>query len=208
MPFARGSGFGFTMRCLNIALVYGKRRARFCAIPARCSASTAAGTGSDAAGVRPGNGRRENQGRTNPGIVARPHHCCLNLKNFGTRYQFRPKPHPISVRRKTGLPLRYLFNRKNCCVPEMGLVTVFCPLTTTGAVGTASQTGETEVCGGLERETGGIGWPRQNHIGSRRDKVSCGGLTGSTIMLSRASPQSSDGSCRFAERQCCRFQKR
>jgi hypothetical protein len=28
---------------------------------------------------------------------------------------------------------RYWLKRKNCCVPEMGLVTVFCPLTTTGA---------------------------------------------------------------------------
>ena len=27
----------------------------------------------------------------------------------------------------------YLLSRKNCCVPEMGLVTVFSPLTTTGA---------------------------------------------------------------------------
>src|ERR1700675_4205630 len=27
----------------------------------------------------------------------------------------------------------YWLNRKNCCVPEIGLVTVFCPLTTTGA---------------------------------------------------------------------------
>jgi len=25
----------------------------------------------------------------------------------------------------------YWLNRKNCCVTEMGLVTVFCPLTTT-----------------------------------------------------------------------------
>ena len=27
----------------------------------------------------------------------------------------------------------YWLNRKNCCVPQMGLVTVFCPLTTIGA---------------------------------------------------------------------------
>src|ERR1043165_6767829 len=33
-------------------------------------------------------------------------------------------------------------NRKNCCVPEMGLVTVFRPLTITGAGRTAVQTGE------------------------------------------------------------------
>ena len=37
----------------------------------------------------------------------------------------------------------YWLNRKNCCVPEMGLVTVFCPLTTTGARELVIQTGET-----------------------------------------------------------------
>jgi hypothetical protein len=36
----------------------------------------------------------------------------------------------------------YWINRKNCCVPEMGLVTVFCPLTTTGAAELVVQTGE------------------------------------------------------------------
>jgi hypothetical protein len=30
-------------------------------------------------------------------------------------------------------PHGYCTSRKNCCVPEMGLVTVFCPLTLTGA---------------------------------------------------------------------------
>jgi hypothetical protein len=34
----------------------------------------------------------------------------------------------------------YLLNRKNSCVPEMGLVTVFCPLTTTGPGETLVQT--------------------------------------------------------------------
>jgi len=36
----------------------------------------------------------------------------------------------------------YCANRKNCCVPEMGLVTVFCPLTTAGAGRLVVQTGE------------------------------------------------------------------
>ena len=34
-------------------------------------------------------------------------------------------------------------NRKNCCEPEIGLVTVFCPLTTTGPGELVVQTGET-----------------------------------------------------------------
>ena len=34
-------------------------------------------------------------------------------------------------------------NRKNCCAPEMGLVTVFWPLTTIGAGEFVVQTGET-----------------------------------------------------------------
>jgi len=33
---------------------------------------------------------------------------------------------------KVHFSLAHWLNRKNCCVPEMGLVTVFCPLTTTG----------------------------------------------------------------------------
>src|SRR5438105_13661563 len=36
----------------------------------------------------------------------------------------------------------YWLNRKNCCETEMGLVTVFCPLTMTGAGGLAIHTGE------------------------------------------------------------------
>jgi len=37
---------------------------------------------------------------------------------------------------------RYLLNRKNCCVPEIGLVTVFCPLMTTGTGELVVQTAE------------------------------------------------------------------
>ena len=45
------------------------------------------------------------------------------------------RPH---VRRKPAGPL-YCFNRKNFFVPEIGLVTMFCPLTTTGAGETVLQ---------------------------------------------------------------------
>src|SRR5665213_614857 len=36
----------------------------------------------------------------------------------------------------------YWLNRKNCCVPEMGLVTVFCPLTMTALGETLPQTAD------------------------------------------------------------------
>jgi len=36
----------------------------------------------------------------------------------------------------------YWLNRKNCCVPEMEWVTVFCPLTTTGGGELVVQTGD------------------------------------------------------------------
>jgi hypothetical protein len=36
----------------------------------------------------------------------------------------------------------YWLNLKNCCEPVMGLVTVFCPLTTTGAGELVAQTAD------------------------------------------------------------------
>ena len=43
---------------------------------------------------------------------------------------------------ETGLAHPYCANRKNCCVPVIGLVTKYCPLTPTGAGRLVVQTGE------------------------------------------------------------------
>ncbi len=41
--------------------------------------------------------------------------------------------------------LAHRLNRQNCCLPVVGLVTVFCPWTMTGATELLTQTGETRL---------------------------------------------------------------
>lgn len=43
-----------------------------------------------------------------------------------------PCPGVLAVWKSHRFLVPHWLNRKNCCVPEMGLVTTFCPLTTTG----------------------------------------------------------------------------
>ena len=63
----------------------------------------------------------------------------LRLKTPPAQFDFAP--HFVLVLGRSGL--RYLLNRKNCRVPEMGLVTKLFPLTTTGDGRFVVQPGET-----------------------------------------------------------------
>jgi hypothetical protein len=108
--------------------------------------------------------------RENPSLSVRLHEMAVlwrKLRNRGTSFYGAtrlswntfypaeadvvvsdPITNSVPTRQIKGLPSTpyiYWLNRKNCRVPEMGLVTVFRPLLTTGPEETAAQTGDTRL---------------------------------------------------------------
>ena len=72
----------------------------------------------------------------------------------------------------------YWLNRKNCCVPEIRLVTAFCPLTTTGSGETVVQTaGETRFVVDCKVNTLASVGHVKIRFGPERVTLSCGALT-------------------------------
>ena len=78
----------------------------------------------------------------------------------------------------------YWLNRKNFFVPETGLVTAFCPLTTTGPGETALQTaGETRFVVDCKVNPGALVGHVKITLASERIIVSCGVVTDKDLKL-------------------------
>ena len=65
------------------------------------------------------------------------------LQATTTAYVWVSRKSSLKKIRTSDTRVSYWLNLKNCCVPKMGLVSVFSPLTTTGAGRLVVQTGET-----------------------------------------------------------------
>src|SRR5437773_7256654 len=82
-------------------------------------------------------------------------------------------------------------NRKNCCALEMGLVTVFCPLATTGPGETVVQTAdETTFVVDCKVNPATLVGHVKITFASKRITVSCGRVTGNERLNTVPSPKS------------------